>query len=274
MVLLFILVTPASALNYFWLSWDPVESASWYCDQHCFKIGSEVVESVWDSVLVFCPELGVMADRRGIGKANRRRRHAKEGMLWHPLSVWHGLCRANMKRGLINADAIFAEHYKRTGTRHSAWKDCAFLLEHIEHINFSSDQWSQWYASQNGSIGTHTPKKTDQAGLKRRREWCLVHCKNIEKLDRHICDMTEPPQCINEDLPYFKGCKVQGDLITAYRNYYCAKLYSPMGFMRYYHQTPIPKWLLGCRVEETNGKIKIIPYLLDDEGYVVVNFVV
>lgn len=276
-ILLSLLVTPSFALNYFWLSWDPVESAKWYCDQHCFKIGSEVIESIWDSVLVLCPDLSTLADDYQLSKANRKRRHAKEGALWHPLSVWHGLCIANMRRGLENADAIFAEHYRRTGTSHVAWKDCKFLMEHIDTIDFSSKVWLNWYMSQNGSISAYTPKKTDAAGLKKRREWCLIHAKNITKLNRATCDMTEPPQCINEDIPEFKGCKVPGDVISAYRSYYRAKLYT-MGVMRYYHGTPIPSWILGCVVTDTSKskkkpKTKIVPYLLDDEGYVVVKFI-
>ena len=87
-------------LNYFWLSDDPVECASWYCDQHCFKIGSEVMESVWDAVSVLCPRLESLATKQGISTVNRKHRHAGEDMLWHPFTVWNGFCRENMRVAL------------------------------------------------------------------------------------------------------------------------------------------------------------------------------
>src|SRR4029078_2405504 len=90
-------------LNYFWLSLDPDESASMYCDQHCFKIGSEIMESVWDVVLVLSPELSIEATKQGIPETSRKRRHSRKDCLWHPLSVWNGLCRSNFHRSLINA---------------------------------------------------------------------------------------------------------------------------------------------------------------------------
>jgi hypothetical protein len=255
-------ISSTSALNYFWLSWDPVESAKWYCDQHCFKIGSEVIESIWDVVMVVCPDL------EGT-ESMRKRRHARDGCLWHPLSVWHGLCRANMHRGLINANAIFEEHYRRTGTRHTAWKDCLFLLKNISKIDFSSDAWVGWFFSQNGKEGTkYTPIKTKPADLAKRRAWCLIHAPNILNIDREQCSLTEPPQCINE--VEFRGCRVPGDVVKAYRRYYQAKLYT-MGLMRYYHTSTLPPWVLGAVIKNEN-KIKIVPYQLDDEGYVVVEF--
>jgi hypothetical protein len=267
------LISGANGLNYFWLSHDPVETARWYCDQHCFKIGSEVVESIWDSVLVLCPELSKMADSKGMSKATRKRRHARDGVLWHPLSVWHGLCRANMRRGLINARAIFEEHLRRTGKRHSAWTDCEFLWEHIDEVDFNSEGWLRWFQSQSGEEGLEvTPPKTKSQDLAKRREWCLVHAAMILEVDRDECEMTEPPQCINEDQPLFKGCRSPGNVVQAYRRYYKAKVYS-LGVMRYYHHSPIPEWLRGCGViYDDKGKTKLIPYRLGEDGYVIVNF--
>jgi len=263
-IIFFICIIPsATALNYFWLSWDPNESARLYCDQHCFKIGSEVVESIWDVVMTICPELNIKADDLGLTKANRKRRHSRVGTLWHPLSVWHGLCFSNMHRGLINADAIFREHYTRTGTKHSAWKDCLFLLKYLSLVSFTSKEWEKWYLSQNGEIGTmYTPAKSKKKDLEKRREWCGIHAFNILEMDREGCPMTEPPQCME---PH---CKVPGDTVRAYRKYYQNKLYT-MGIMRYYHKSPIPSWIFGF-VIDNDGKIKIIPYQLDEEGYVVV----
>lgn len=239
-------------VNYFWLSLDPDESARWYCDQHCFKIGSEVVESVWDAVLTLKPSLSKEADVLGCSKAYRHRRHAKDGELWHPLSVWHCMCRANMKRGLINADAIFKEHQRRTGKSHQAWKDCKFLLGKVDQINFNTKVWKDWYQAQT------TPEK--------RKGWTLEY--GFKKhVDRNTCEMTEPVQCINDDL--FPGCKVQGDVVRAYRRYYNAKIYSLKVTMRYFYSTP-PSWLGGDK-RLINGKLYIYPYLLDEEGYVVVD---
>lgn len=256
-------------VNYFWLSQDPEECASWYCDQHCFKIGSEVVESVWDSVLILYPKSSGLADEEYLTMAFRRYRHAKPDMMWHPLSVWHGLCRANMVRGLVNADAIFKEHYHRTSTQHAAWKDCKFLTKLVSKINFNSNSWKVWWSTQNGTINPHTPSKTKPADLEKRKLWCDVHAV-FDKPNRNTCGMTEPPQCINEAL--FPGCKIPGNVVSAYRRYYNAKVYS-LGFMRYYYQTIIPKWLSGFReTDEKTNKTKVLPWQLDEEGYVMVDF--
>lgn len=237
-------------LNYFWLSWDPKESASWYCDQHCFKIGSEVIESVWDVVLVLSPKLGDLADLKGIPSTYRKGRHAKKDCLWHPLSVWNGLTRSNLKRSLINADAIFQEHKNRKGTEHSAWKDCKFLLKHVDSINFNDIRWKKWFTSQNGDEQSkYRPSKTKPKDLKLRAEWCKTHAylndTSILDLDRNDCDMTEPPQCINDKL--FPGCRVDGNVIKAYRNYYKFKTTTVSSGMRYFYTKP-PKWL-GCEVQ-------------------------
>jgi hypothetical protein len=269
-------------LNYFWLSWDPKESASWYCDQHCFKIGSEVMESVWDAVLVLSPELSELATKEGIPQSHRKRRHSKEGCLWHPLSVWNGLTRANMHRSLINADAIFKEHKKRKGTSHVAWKDCKFLLKNINKINFNSSIWKKWFASQNGDEDSkYRPSKTKVKDLQLRAKWCSVHAfidgTTVFSLDRNSCGMTEPPQCINDKL--FPNCKVSGDPIQTYRNYYHLKTNTVSSGMRYFYTKP-PKWLKGNVQTERKTKAKKKPveksagkWLIDKEGFVVVKII-
>lgn len=280
-------------LNYFWLSDDPKESASWYCDQHCFKVGSEVIESVWDAVLVLAPKLQTLADEEDIPQNNRKRRHSKKDCLWHPLSIWHGFCRANMKRGLVNANEIFKEHERRTGTRHSAWQDCKFLLKHIDEIDFNTKTWKNWFSSQNGSTDTkYTPSKTKKPDLVRRAAWCKEMGLVNDNRDRNTCKMTTPGQYINEKT--FEGCKVQGDHIAAYRNYYNAKASTVKGGMRYFYTKP-PKWLNKEKlVTERKSKAKVAKqpakkpiktpvkqvkkpkpsiYLLDSDGYVIVEFV-
>lgn len=231
-------------LNYFWLSDDPVECASWYCDQHCFKLGSEVIESVWDAVLLLAPDLEKLADAEGIPESNRKRRHSKADGLWHPFSVWNGFCRENMRRSLINADAIFAEHERRTGKQHSAWTDCKFLILHVDDIDFNSKRWLHWFCSQNGSTTTkYTPSKTKPADLVRRKELCREMKLLYRKADdRNTIPMTIPGQYINEKTAAFAGCKVPGDHIAAYRKYYNAKATTVGGGMRYYYSKP-PTWL-------------------------------
>lgn len=263
---LLLLVRPVVGLNYFWLSMDPVESASWYCDQHCFKIGSEVIESVWDVVLILCVELSAEADLLGFGKANRYKRHSRPDTLWHPLSVWHGMCRANLLRGLVNANAIFAEHFSRTGTRHKAWDECLFLMKNIKRINFQSEKWKEWWDEQSCK---NPPKKTKPIDSEKRKKWAAEY-SFITKLNRNTHPtFTEPPQCISQDDPIFSRCRVPGDVVRAYRSYYNAKLYK-LGFMRYYYSNP-PKWLFG--VLETQGtKKKMLPYDRDENGYVVVEY--
>lgn len=288
-------------LNYFWLSWDPDESASYYCDQHCFKIGSEVIESIWDGILVISPEISTKATNLGIPMTYRKARHAPADSLWHPLSVWHAQCRANMRRGLINAKAIFNEHARRTGKIHSANRDCDFLIGVIDSIDFNSERWKKWCLSQNGTVNKYTPIKTKPKDLAKRREWWNIHSvilkvnDNIADVDRNTCSMTEPPQCISDTDPNFKKCRVSGDIIKAYRLYYHAKTNTVKGGFRYYYTQP-PRWL---NVFDKN-KIKIknkkpsednllttgsnthafnLAYILDEEnfeldsdGYVIVRF--
>lgn len=270
-------------LNYFWLSDDPVESAKWYCDQHCFKIGAEVIESVWDSILILAPELSAKATAAGVPEVNRKKRHSKAGCLWHPLSVWNGLCRANMQRSLINADAIFAEHYRRTATKHSAWSDCKFLLKNIKKIDFNSSVWRKWYASQNGDEDTkYRPEKTKDKDLKLRAIWMARHGRvkvgstmvtvfTLDRNDPKSCPMTEPPQCINEKL--FPGCQVPGDPIEAYRRYYNLKTksFKNGSMMRYFYSIP-PVWLKGKVQRISAAARKKFPYELDDEGFCIVHF--
>lgn len=230
-------------LNYFWLSYDPDESASMYCDQHCFKIGAELMESVWDVVLVLSPELSDEATSLGIPITNRKQRHSKKDCLWHPLSVWNGLCRANLHRSLINANSIFQEHYRRRGTIHKAWADCKFLLDNYKKIDFNSTTWKKWFMSQSGEE-KYKPAKTKLKDLKPRKQWCSVHAvlnnKSLLYLDRNKCKMTEPPRCINEK--EFPGCKDEEDVVSAYKLYYHYKVSSMGQGMRYYYSDP-PLWL-------------------------------
>lgn len=277
-------------LNYFWLSDDPEESAAWYCDQHCFKLGSEVIESVWDAVLVLKPSLAKLATESGIPENNRKRRHSKPDGLWHPFSVWNGYCKANMHRSLVNADAIFKEHKSRTGKEHSAWQDCKFLLDHVDSINFNTKTWYQWFESQNGTPDSEfTPSKTKPKDLERRRDWCKQYgLTDSRKLNRNTCPMTIPGQYINEKQAEFAGCQVPGDHVAAYRKYYNAKATTVNGGMRYFYTKP-PSWLskeakaklVTERASKAKKSVKkdMPPkkcenkYLLDDEGYVVVEFV-
>ena len=261
-------------LNYFWLSFDPIECASWYCDQHCFKIGSEVIESVWDAILELYPDIEKEADKKGLPKTNRKRRHSKPDSLWHPLSVWNAICKANMKRSLINADAIFKEHLKRTGKSHQAWKDCEFLMQKIDSIDFNT-RWKDLYESQSC---IKKPSKTPEKDVDKRKKWFEQHLltldtkKSILKQDKNICNMTEPPQCINETLPSFVGCKVEGDVIRAYRKYYIAKASTVSGGMRYFYSTP-PLWLSQLSnivLKLTRQRKNKKRFLKDEDGFVVI----
>lgn len=219
-------------LNYFWLDNDPVKSASWYCDQHCFKIGSEVIESIWDAVDAVSPSLFSRATDQGIPMTYRRHRHAKKG-LWHPLSVWHCLCRANMYRGLVNAKAIFDEHTKRTGTVHKALTDYEFLIKNIRKINFNNSRWMDWYNTQNGTVNMKNSEE--------RKAWCARHAidengVSLTDVNRNTCKMTTPPIMV------FDECRVENNIIKSYKNYYHAKIFTIKNGMRYYY-TPIPSWL-------------------------------
>lgn len=260
-------------LNYFWLSDDPDESASWYCDQHCFKIGAEVTESIWDAASILLPDLVEEANKLGISMTYRKYRHAPRDEsgnfkgLWHPLSVWHGLCMSNMKRGLENAQSVFREHTRRTGCIHKASHDCEFLLKNIHRINFSSPVWRRWYNTQNGSSGTD--KKSQE-----RRVWCAKHAIDVSKksmliVNRDTCAMTPPPIFV------FDECLVEGDVIASYRKYYHAKIHTISGGMRYYY-TPIPKWLKrdpSIKTVRASQKQKKYKGPVDSEGYAIVIFI-
>ena len=256
-------------LNYFWLSDEPVQSAKWYCDQHCFKIGAEVMESIWDVVLVLAPNIEVIP-------SVSTGRHSKKDSLWHPLSVWNGLCRANTRRSLVNANEIFKEHHRRTGTKHKAWKDCKELMKVVDEINFNSGVWKKWYASQNGDPDTkYRPVKTKPKDLEARYRWMNDHGrisnKSVFEVDRNTCSMTEPPQCINEKL--FPGCRVSGNAVEAYRRYYNAKTksFKNQAQMRYFYSAP-PFWLKGKVQRISAATKKKIPYKLDEDGFCVVVF--
>ena len=123
-------------LNYFWLSRDPREAASWYCDQHCFKIHTELISAVWDSVLSLAPWVEDWADTCDIPRSYRTNRHAKPGRKWHPLSKWTGICRGNAVISLINARALLEEHQRRTGRKHVVWEDWKFLWKVLPRVRF------------------------------------------------------------------------------------------------------------------------------------------
>ena len=236
---------------------DPVESARWYSDAHCFKIGSEVVEMLWDAAILINPDLEAKADAAEVPKTYRRRRHSKPGCLAHPLVVWTGLCRANFDRTIENAECIFQEHLCRTAKSHSAWSDLKWLRKRSKSLDFHSSGWTTFYESQNGSGPSVKTKPVD---LLRRREWVERYVPyDLAKRDRNATgleNLTEPPQCINESIPAFKGCQVftpSGtfrtqkqmflDVVAAYREYYIRKASTVGGGFRYFYSSP-PGWLV------------------------------
>jgi len=242
-------------LNYFWLSKDPAENASWYCDQHCFKIHSEVISSVWDAVLELAPWIEKLADEEGISMAYRTRRHAKPGPTfrrWHPLSAWNALCYENCLTSMICARALLLEHRKRTSCKHKVWKDWKFLWKHIHEVSFSphpGGAWDTWKQKQ-------FPDMTIEKLLK---PFAPIPVRDfdldddtipIEGLQPQLSwwtgQMTEPPRCINTKMEAFEECvsvKPGFDgLIEAYRKYYEAKTQTIAGGMRYYYTQP-PGWM-------------------------------
>ena len=249
-------------LNYFWLSMDPVESARWYSDAHCFKIGSEVVEMLWDAAILINPDLEKKSDAQNVPKTYRRRRHSKPGCLAHPLVVWTGLCRANFDRMIENAECIFEEHLHRTAKSHSAWEDLKWLRKRSSNpsgLDFHSSGWATFYESQNGSVPAEKTK-TKPADLLRRREWIERYVPyDFARRDRNATGLehlTEPPQCINESIPAFEGCQVFTpcgtfrtqkqmflDVVAAYRKYYIRKASTVGGGFRYFYSLP-PVWLV------------------------------
>lgn len=225
-------------LNYFWLSPDPKLNAKWYCDQHCFKIHTELISSVWDAVSEIAPWLCEEADEAKIPNSYRGRIHARPGSKWHPLSAWNGLCLENCLTSLECARALLEEHESRTGCHHKVWKDYEFLVEKIGEVSFTSGMWVKWFESQ-------FPGK--------KKEDVLKPFAKVPGSPRDLGYMTEPPRCIDLKNSFFKECKSSGhsfdDLVKVYRKYYEAKTLTIKGGMRYYY-SPVPKWLKGeVRVE-------------------------
>jgi hypothetical protein len=217
MLLVVILI---ALLNYFWLSLDPKECAGWYADQHCFKIGSEVIESVWDAVLTHKPQIEQIADEQGISKSYRKRRHAKVGQKYHPLSLWNVLCKTHCIRSLVNASAIFTEHFNRTGKEHSAIKDLDFLNRILDSVDFGvKEAFTKFVSWQRFTVEE-----------KEKYSRFFTGDRNTIELDYSLV-----PQCVT------KECK-DGDLITAYRKYYQEKTMTMSDGMRYYYTLP-PPWL-------------------------------
>lgn len=228
-------------LNYFWLSKDPKENASWYCDQHAFKIHSEVIASVWDAVLELAPWIGQLADEEEIPKTYRTRIHARPGQRWHPLSAWNAISYGNCLTSLINARELLLEHEKRTTCQHKVWKDWRFLWKHIHEVSFSpnSKHWREWKERQ----FPDTPVEE----LTKAFEPIPVRGFDLEDADiPMVASMTKPPVCINTKIPDFQGCVSSkpgfDGIIEAYRKYYEAKTGTISGGMRYYHSDP-PGWM-------------------------------
>lgn len=227
-------------LNYFWLSLDPRESASWYCDQHCFKIHTELISAVWDSVLTLAPWVEEYADSKNIPRSYRTRRHAKPGQKWHPLSKWTGICRGNAVTSMINARALLEEHQHRTGRRHVVWADWEFLWRVLPRVRYGPPP----------STGEEAGKSAHQLFLS--HHFSSTEIKNFRPFSpvpevwfplkvalSTKLFYTEPPRCFGKwEAP------IRHTLVQAYRGYYEDKTLTMKQGMRYYHSPP-PEWLEG-----------------------------
>lgn len=223
-------------LNYFWLSLDPYKCAEMYCDQHCFKIGSEVIESCWDCVMTINPELVVLHKNIGGKDTYRKGRHilTKDRLgnikqkRWHPMCIWTTLCKSNLYRMIQNAEAIFIEHESRTGTLHQAYNDCMFLLEHIDKVDFHSDIWLEWYNSVAINNEHHNILRWDKA---------LSMNRNVIKGIRTINLMF--PECVTDRGNNYNTNEINyNNLVSSYRNYYKQKVTTLKRPMRYYYNKP------------------------------------
>jgi hypothetical protein len=228
-------------LNYFWLSKNPDESARAYCDQHCFKIHSELITSIWDVVLELAPELVDEALEKGVTRAYINGRHSK-----HPLTLWNGICLGNCLRSLLNAKSLLEEHKSRTGTIHCCQRDWDFLSSNVHRIDFSGPKWKKW---QRFSFPKNDPEKQEK--------WDSL-TKSLGVVDNKV--FTNPPRCINQK--EFPSCnsKYGGfyGLLEAYRKYYQAKVLTVKPIMRYFYTEP-PVWLKGeIMVRKDKKSIKVV----------------
>lgn len=256
-LIFFLLLTKIHSLNYFWLDHNSVISASQYCDQHCFKIASELVIALWCVVRLFNLQIYQLATKEKISFAYRNLTRDK-----HPLILWSGLCRANFKKTIDNAKAILDEHYRRTKKIHSVTEDIKFIEKYYQDINFNICWWDIWVEDQLGSFDkmkdlfeSETPTIFNE----------IITNKFIWNEDKNICGMTHPPIIFDEQiykkfveennhLPFNKGNYYF--IIEAYRYYYKTKLSSVktkkskkneskyIGNLRYFYSN-YPVWLLN-----------------------------
>lgn len=209
----------------------------------------------------------------GIPLTYRKRRIKHK--LWHPLSFWNGLCRANLKKSIDNAIAILNEHKKRKGTLHIVSQDLNFLLEHYQEIDYNGGFWYIWLERQLNCdseygldyyLGEKKPNKVTQKKI----QWFKIHSqivgsgeKTVLEKDRNICNMTHPPVMLkdnlldeflrkNKHIDFSKG--TLDHIIEVYRFYYKTKLTSVkskkskknankyVGNLRYFYSES-PEWL-------------------------------
>lgn len=248
---LFLILNKINSLTYFWLDHDSVISASQYCDQHCFKIASEIVIALWCVVKMFNFDLYKLATKENIPFAYRKI------VRKHTLILWTGLCRANFKKSIDNADAILNEHYARTKKKHSVRQDIDFLKQHYEKIDFNVKWWDIWVVDQSGSIDLLVSESINII-------YTIDTNKSVYFEDRNKCAMTHPPLIFDEIFRQeFKEKNPQIDftkgsyhyIIEAYRYYYKTKMYSVktkkskkneskyVGNLRYFY-SKYPEWLL------------------------------
>lgn len=250
---LFLILSKINSLNYFWLDHDSQISASQYCDQHCFKIASELAIALWCVVKIFNFKIYQHATQKNISFAYRKITRK------HPLILWNGLCRANFKKTIDNALAILDEHFKRTKKIHSVTHDILFLLKYYYLIDFNVKWWDIWVE--------------DQIGFNKMKEYFDSENPTIFNVietnnsvffeDRNKCGMTHPPIIFDEIFDEFK-IKNNIDLskgsyyfiVEAYRYYYKTKLTSVktkkskkneskyVGNLRYFY-SKYPEWLIN-----------------------------
>lgn len=233
-------------LNYFWLSYDPRLTAKMLCDQHCFKIHTEVISAVWDSVLELAPWVEDLASEEKIPRTYRNRIHARPGSFnpsetqpkWHPLSKWCGISRNNAKTALINSRAMLEEHQRRTGRVHVVWKDWYFLWGVLPLVNYSiGSRWSTWKE-------IHFPDLELEKLLQEFRPVPETWFQSDSRAGDGPWSTgpeyyTDPPRCFGKFVPS-PGIS----LIQSYREYYEDKTKTIKGGMRYYYSNP-PEWLQG-----------------------------
>lgn len=212
-------------VNLFYLGVNPEAAVAGYPDKHVVKMGLEAVQIAWTCVRLFNDDSMASA----FEAAHPSLKAMKSlGQSKHPVVVWAGLCRENLRMTLRYALAIFGEYERRyRHGPHSRKPDAVWLMANIDLVAFGSDKHTAWTKEMKAWALSGKSDKMDAA-------WWAVHSIPPGADAATYPHMTPPTQCMPAEF------QVPGDAPTAFRNYLVSKFATMK--MTFYHSDP-PDWL-------------------------------